>query len=70
MEEASEQQCVSYEESGSRKVFIWPKLNKDIHYVSAACSGYLIFRIRIHHVGSSLHSFSFLHLKGFGHQKT
>ena len=45
MEEASEQQCVSYEESGSRKVFIWPKLNKDIHHVSTACSGYLFLEL-------------------------
>ena len=37
MEESSEQQCVSYEESGSRKVFIWPKMNKNIHHVSMAC---------------------------------
>ena len=28
MEESSEQQCVSFEESGSHKVFIWPNMNK------------------------------------------
>ena len=45
MEESSEQQCESCEESGSRKVFIWPKLNKDIHHVSTACSGYLFLEL-------------------------
>ena len=34
MEESSEQQCVSYEESGRRKVFIRPKINRNIHHVS------------------------------------
>ena len=37
MEESPEQQCVSYEESGSRKVFIRPKMIRNINQVSIVC---------------------------------
>ena len=45
MEESSEQQCVSYEESESRKVYIWPKMNKNIPHVSTARFGYVFLEL-------------------------
>ena len=53
MEESSEPQCVSYEESGSRKVFIWPKMNRNIHHVSTACFSYVFLKLYIIMLGQA-----------------
>ena len=53
MEESSEQQCVSYEESGSRKVFIWQKINKNIRHIWRACFGYVFLKLYIIMLGQA-----------------